>query len=130
MKPPMKQLATLLVLSIAASATACITEETSNVVRAKPGMTELTYGAVVQADLEEAWLATQRVLLFMATGSPTVDSTAMRATAEVQGATVSVQVERYNSLKCILRVGAKRGGTEDRAVADRVLAEIMALIQR
>jgi hypothetical protein len=126
----MKQLAIWVALAVPLAASACITEETSNVVRAKPGSNEQSYGAVVQVGLQEAWDATQRVLLFMANGEPAVDSTTMQASAMIQGAEVTVQVEPYNSLRTILRVGAKRGGEEDRAVADRVLQEIMALIQR
>lgn len=127
---PMKSLATVLVLAAALASAACITDESSNVVRARPGTSQQTYGAIVQADLGAAWAATQRVLLFLGTGEPKIDSGAMRASAEVQGAQVTVQVEPYNSLRTILRVGAKRDGVEDRAVADRVLGEIMALIQR
>lgn len=127
---PMKPLTTVLVLAAALASAACITEESSNVVRARPGTSQQTYGAIVQATLAEAWVATQRVLLFLGTDEPAIDSGAMRVSAQVQGAQVSVRVERFNSLKSILRVNAKRGDTEDRVVADQVLAEIMALLQR
>lgn len=126
---PMKRLASLLVLAAPLAASACITEESSSVVRAKPGMTQPTYGAVVMATQDDAWAATQRVLLFMGNEAPEVDGSAMRASANVRGAQVVVKIERYDSVKSVVRIAARRGDAEDRDVADLVLAEIMALLR-
>lgn len=112
--------------SLLAPLAACVTEPAPS----RGVVTEASSGVVVDVPPDRAWEGAQRTLTALGGGGARIDASARRIDAALHGGEVRVQVEAYDASRSILRVAARRGGAEDRALADEVLLRLLEDLRR
>lgn len=126
MSLPTRELGVLLLGVLPVALASCVTEPASS----SHVVTESSSGVVVDVPPDRAWDGAQRTLAALGGGRTRVDASARRVETTVHGGDVRVQVEAYDATRSILRVAARREGSEDRALADEVLLRLLEDLRR